>query len=266
MNTNNKNDYLPFSKVKQRLIAGKWHHYFSDLEYNIINNLTIECVLDQFKEEILEKLEIDASFLLQFRICSSDRRVYRNMSTLERYTKSDFSEVYDIYKIYWELQMDEYLDIVEEPRIFIAYNIAPVEIEIEDTIVTKSLRRKNSFSHLKGADLSFNKHVNNKKIKGFSLPNTMDFKKWGEYQIKKVSPSDSDSLLGYTKAIVVKKQSPGIYELDFKDKELNVKFIVNNKEIFSFFDIGYFSCIIYISYINKIIGEKIFIWIYKTFS
>jgi len=73
--------------------------------------------------------------------------------------------------------MDEYLDIVEEPRIFIAYNIAPVEIEIEDTIVTKSLRRKNSFSHLKGADLSFNKHVNNKKIKGFSLPNTMDFKK-----------------------------------------------------------------------------------------
>lgn len=233
MNTNNKNDYLPFSKVKQWLIAGKWHHYFSDLEYNIINNLTIDCVLDQFKEEIIEKLEIDASFLIQFRVCSSDRRVYRNMSTIERYTKSEFSEVYDIYKMYWELQMDEYMDIVEDPRILIAYYISPVEIDIDDTNIEKAVIRKNSLTFAERS-LSFNKHVNNNnKIKGFSLPNTMDFKKWGEYQLK-VSPSQASK--GYP-SFIVKKQSQGIYELDIKDKELNVKFFVNNKEIFSFCDI-----------------------------
>ena len=131
MNTNNKNETKSIALLKgeQWLIAGKWHHYFSDCKYNIINNLTIDCVLDLFKEEIIEKLDKDASFLLQFRICSSDRRVYRNISTLDRYTRSEFSEVYDIYKMYWELQMDEYLDIVEDPRILIAYYIAPVEID-----------------------------------------------------------------------------------------------------------------------------------------
>ena len=58
-------------------------------------------------------------------ICSSDKSLYRSISTIERYAKSEFNEIYDIFKTYWDLQMDEYIEIVNEPRIIISYNIVP---------------------------------------------------------------------------------------------------------------------------------------------
>lgn len=219
MVTTNKNDVMnTINKNYSQLIIGKWMHFFSKYEYNIINNLTIECVLDLFKEEVIEKLENNVSILVQFRICSSDRKVYRNMSTIERYTKSDFNDVYDIYKMYWELQRDEYMDMIDDPRIIIAYNIVPVEIEF--TNVNKSIIRKNTLFNR-----SNNTNVNSQKIKGYSLPNTMDFRKWGECDI---NPE-------YTKASI-NKQGIGKYELDIMDNELNVNLIVNNNIIFSFND------------------------------
>ena len=70
------------------------------LHYNIINDFTIDSILDKFKHEVINKLDEDSSILLQLKICSSDKTIYRSISTLDRYTKIEFSEVYDIFKAF----------------------------------------------------------------------------------------------------------------------------------------------------------------------
>ena len=108
-----------------KFIQGKWFSYFSDLEYNVINDLTIDIVLNKFKLDVIDKLNDNTTILLQLKITSMDKSIYRSISTIDRYSKSEFSEVYDIFKTFWNLQMDEYIEIVDEPRIVISYNIVP---------------------------------------------------------------------------------------------------------------------------------------------
>ena len=194
------------------IIKEKWISYSSDLEYNIINELTIDSILDKFKQDVIEKLDNDTSILLQLKICSLDKSVYRSISTIDRYTKSEFGEVYDIFKSFWDLQMDEYIDIVNEPRIVISYNIIPSEYNINNT---KILRRKNNQLHT-----YFNNYDKNNKIKGYNLPNTMDYREWGSV---KLDPCK-------TKVIVI-KNSKVKYEIEIKDKELN-RWLINNRARF----------------------------------
>ena len=200
------------------LFKGKWLSYFSDLKYNIINDLSIDSVLDKFNHDVIEKLDDDSTILLQLKICSSDKSIFRSISTIERYSKSEFSEVYDIFKSFWNLQMDDYIEIVNEPRIIISYNIVPNEYNNNNN--TNRIKNKNYIS---------SNHEPQKyepKIKGYNLPTTMDFREWGESIINVCN----------TKAIV-KKNSKVKYEVEIKDKELNVNYIVNDKSIFSFNDI-----------------------------
>jgi hypothetical protein len=204
-----------------KLIKGKWLSYYSDLEYNIINNLTIDSVLDLFKKEVIDKLNNDSSILLQFKICSSDKLVYRSISTIEKYTKSEFSEVYDIFKAFWEIQMDEYIELISEPKIIISYNIVPDE---NDNNKPDKISRKNNLIHERSKAMK--KKSYNYNINGYNLPNTMEFIHWGDVKLN----------ISKTKVIVI-KNSKVSYEVEIKDKELNVNYIVNGKIIFSFNDL-----------------------------
>ena len=129
------------------LFKGKWLSYFSDLKYNIINDLSIDSVLDKFNHDVIEKLDDDSTILLQLKICSSDKSIFRSISTIERYSKSEFSEVYDIFKTFWDLQMDEYIEIINDPKIIISYNIIPSDYNINKDQDKKIERKKKYNNH-----------------------------------------------------------------------------------------------------------------------
>ena len=71
-----------------KFIQGKWFSYFSDLEYNVINDLTIDIVLNKFKLDVIDKLNDNTTILLQLKITSMDKSIYRSISTIDRYSKS----------------------------------------------------------------------------------------------------------------------------------------------------------------------------------
>ena len=50
-----------------KFIQGKWFSYFSDLEYNVINDLTIDIVLNKFKLDVIDKLNDNTTILLQLK-------------------------------------------------------------------------------------------------------------------------------------------------------------------------------------------------------
>jgi len=66
-------------------------------------------------------------------------------------------------------------------------------------------------------------------LRGYNIPNTMDFRQWGRCNIE---PAYNNN-----KAVVYKNRSKAISKIEINESESNVDFVVNDKVLFSFIDI-----------------------------
>jgi hypothetical protein len=217
---------------KNNNYLNQWLTYKVNLEYSIIQINTIDLLLDGFKLDILSNEGIDDNslILLQLRISSNKYLINRNISTLETIYKYNFSSVYDIFKEFLILRFDEYLDMFENPELYIYYKIIPnSKLKKDNKIINKNLieipippRSK----HIVRSDQK-GKDKNSDIIYGdFNLPNTMDITQWGDFFINNE----------YSEAKVFKKNSKAIYNINIYEKTLKVKYEINNKVLFTFED------------------------------
>nr|QWO71383.1 DNA polymerase [Termitomyces sp. Mi165-7] len=195
------------------LKEGTWMYYEIPYKYSSITTLIIDLFLNSFKKDILDYLKENTTILIQFRIRNDDNTQFRSISIIERINKELFENLSDIYKGLWELKDNEYDSILSNPKMYLAYHIIPSEINYK---LKKPEIKK---SYLKSESI-------NLKFKGYILPNTMDISLWGESIIEK----------DYSKAIILKRQSKAVYQVEIRNKNLNVKYLINNKVILTFSD------------------------------
>nr|QWO71389.1 DNA polymerase [Termitomyces sp. T123] len=199
---------------KEFLREGQWLYYEPEFHYKYITDIIIDCILDEFKKNIIEYLDEKSTILIQFRIRDEDSTQFRSISTIERINKNLYGQLSDIYKGFWELKDNEYNSLLSNPKMYLAYHILPSEINYK-------MKEPTGVKNLKVTS-----QITNMKFKGYTLPNTMDIYEWGEHLFEK----------DYSKATILKKKSKAVYDVEIKNKNLNVRYLINSKVILSFSD------------------------------
>lgn len=201
-----------YNKVNEK---NKWLTFKLNKEYNIILEETIELLLDNFKNEILVNINENSLILLQLRINSQNIYQHRNISLLEIVTTKNFNTIYDIFKEFWSLRYESYLELIENPELYLFYKI------IENKKLQINIEKENSIK------INLNKKNNNDLIFGvLNLPNTMDIYQWGDCLINN----------NYSEAKIFKYRSKAVYEVQIENRILNVNYIINNKILLNFKD------------------------------
>src|SRR5271156_660750 len=193
--------------------VNKWQDFYFKLDSQLINNnLIIESLkLLWNKIEIQREIENkDNSILIQFKI-KLPNNSYRSISYLQTVNFNVLNDLSDIFIEFWSLRDEDYTSL-NPSHIVYTYKIIK-DPSYNNKITTKINRSK----LIKSSNLI--------KFKGFNLPNTMDFSKWG----KVIFHTD-------TFALVSKMNSKFKYHINIFDSYLSVFLKYKDKSILEFTD------------------------------
>jgi len=137
----------------------------------------------------------------------------------------DIKILIETYVNYFDLFIENYNDILPL-NLYISYKIVSVS-KIKELMPEKELKSK----IIKSKDSQIPKKEEKVTFKGYNLPNTMDFTKWGHCTISK----------DYTSATVIKlnknhTKSKINYSIKIKELKIEVDYKIYNKVLFSFTD------------------------------
>ena len=163
---------------------GTWQTFIGTLNYDYINNNVIYELTKEFKNSILDKLDNNSNLLLKLVIWNKGSTDYRNISNIRKVNKILYKNIPEIFCGFWELKSEEYQTMLLDPILIINYYIVPSNVNLTSITEDQSIDKKKKLNIL-----------NNMKFKGYKLPNTMDYLKWGEYRYDK----DSNEYIIYKK-------------------------------------------------------------------
>lgn len=193
--------------MKQNLTFNKWIDYYYKLENQILTERHIIDALFSLFEIFPSSIEDNSLILIQFKIKFLDNN-YRSISYLQSVTINDLNELKDIFIEFWNLRDEDYISLNPSHIIF-TYKIIN-----NDLLTETKLNRSRSVKTVP----SFN-------FKGYNLPKTMDYSKWG------LIISETTSF-----CIVKKQNSKLYYHINIYENYLSVDLNFKDKTIFKFTD------------------------------
>nr|QWO71395.1 DNA polymerase [Termitomyces sp. K1Ag] len=200
---------------KSKLITfNKWQDYYYKLKNQILESHHIRSALTSLFNHINNHIsfDFDPIFIIQFKI-KIDTNQIRSISFVQTVKFSEFNDLLLIFIEFWNIKDITYFSLKPSDIIF-TYKILGKE-PYGDLIKKSKLNRMRSI-----------KKNSNFYFKGYNLPCTMDYSKWG----KIISECD-------TFAIVKKVNSSLIYHIKITNRELRVEVKFKDKTILEFTDI-----------------------------
>jgi len=142
-------------------------YYYFKINSIIIPDFQLKNALDKFYKEKNFNLDKDTAILIQFKNLI-DKKTIRSISFLQTVKISEFNELFDIFKEFWNVKGIHYnYDYPQFDSIIFTYKILSLE---------KFKMIKSTFYRSSEEEVEKRKY----KINGFNLPNTMDIRTWGD--------------------------------------------------------------------------------------
>ena len=220
LNRRSYSTYIPdiIKRIEEHR-STKWQHLkIEDNYFDYVEDDAIEYVLDQFWNEVMNKLDDNQFVLILFRIIYVKKGWVITLGEAQKVNKNDKDKIFELYKELFELKDDEYKYSIVD-YFTISYNIIPQD------------KLKSSKSYIRNYRKD-NKGITWNTIFGTNLPNTADFNLWGKEYLTKVNKN------GLTIHHIRKNDSKLIFIVtELSDTEREVKICMKNKVILKFKDI-----------------------------
>jgi hypothetical protein len=188
----------------------KWVDFIHILPNEILSETSMIKAFSSFWRKLSEIVkDANQKILIQFKVELENGSV-RTISRMQIITINDSDILYEVFKEYWNLKSQEYhLNVIT--KIIYTYKIIKENMDLP--------RKINRAPSVKTKPLL--------TFKGYDLPSTMDFTKWGKYNF------NEDKNL----AIIEKPNSMAIYSVELFDTYQKVELKIKDKILLSFKDI-----------------------------
>lgn len=188
------------------IIFNKWTDFYYELDPQIITKNKIIAALSKLYSE-LNQLSNDLTILIQFKI-KIDNNNFRSISYLQSINIDQFNELKDIFIEFWNFKDEDYISLKASHIIFTYKIINPNFYKIKPKINRTKLLYDNTIN-----------------FKGYNLPNTMDYHKWGNII------SESDNFV-----LIKKYYSKLFYYINVFDNYYNIQLKYKDKILVEFTD------------------------------
>lgn len=194
------------------LTVNKWQDYYYKLDNKLLDNHHIISALNSlFKYlDFLSTFDSEPIIIIQFKI-KLDNNQFRSISYLQTVKRSEIEDLLEIFIEFWNLRDPDYFSLIPSHIVF-TYKIV---VTNKEEIKTSKLNRSKTITE----------NPNLFKFKGFNLPCTMDYLKWGKLIFE-----------SYKNVEVKKLNSNSVYHIQICNKEIKVKLKLKNNTILEFTD------------------------------
>jgi len=200
------------------LQTNKWLHLkVKDNYFQLVNEDTIDYVLNEFWSRVMNKLNDDQFVLILFRVIYDKKDFIMTLGEMQKINKNDLDKIAELYKKLFEVKDDYYKKTIVKSFV-ISYNIIPDYKMISSKSFIRYYREDN-------------KGITWNTIFGTNLPNTADFNLWGKEYFTKINKN------GLSTHHIRKNDSSLIFIVtELSRIETEVRICIKNKVILTFKD------------------------------